>query len=66
VPEILALTGEGLLAEPGNPQSLADAIGRALATKVDRTALAAKMDAHSLDLTAQRYVETLRDAASRT
>lgn len=65
VPEILALTGEGLTAEPGNAQSLADALGRALEVKVDRQALATKMDAHSLDATARRYVETLREAARR-
>lgn len=62
VPEIIALTGEGLTAEPGNPRSLAASLGRALETKIDRAALAEKMNQHTLDQTAERYVATLRDA----
>lgn len=63
VPEIIGLTGIGITAEPGDASSLADALARALASAWDRSALADAMNNHTLDLTAQRYVESLRQSS---
>ncbi len=58
VPEILALTGSGMLSPPGDPAGLAAVLERALAHPWDRDATAAAMREHTLQNTARRYAET--------
>lgn len=63
VSEIAALTGAGILAQPGDASDLARALKEGLARNWDRGALVESMRDHTLDRTARAYVDTLRDAA---
>ena len=62
VPEILALTGAGAMAPPGDARALAQALQQALARNWDRAATAAAMQTHSIARTAQRYLEVCERA----
>lgn len=65
VPDILALTGSGVLAPPGDADGLARALREALGRTWDRSATAAIMQAHSLDATARRYVKICAEVVER-
>jgi glycosyltransferase involved in cell wall biosynthesis len=64
VPEILALTGSGVLSSPGDPEDLARSLREALGQRWHRTATARLMQAHSLDATARRYLDACADVAA--
>jgi glycosyltransferase involved in cell wall biosynthesis len=57
IPDILSLTGAGLLITPGDVPELAATLRLALARDWDRPAIAAAMTPHTLDRTAERYLE---------
>jgi teichuronic acid biosynthesis glycosyltransferase TuaC len=64
VPDIIALTGAGFTAPPGDAEGLAKKLAEGLARGWDRSATAETMRSYTLDRTAREYVETLRRAAS--
>lgn len=57
VPDIIALTGAGLTAPPGDPVALSQALTSALGRTWDRAACARAMEEHTLDQTARRYLD---------
>ena len=63
VPDIIALTGSGFTAPPGDAEALAKKLTEALARGWDRAATAETMLGYTLDRTARDYVETLRAAS---
>jgi glycosyltransferase involved in cell wall biosynthesis len=63
IPDIVALTGAGLLVAPGDVAGLAGAVREGLARTWDRPAIALAMAGHTLDRTARRYLEICGDAA---
>jgi glycosyltransferase involved in cell wall biosynthesis len=62
VPEIIALTGAGLLAAPGDSSDLARALGEATRRTWDRAAIIAAMRPYDLDATARDYVNACAEA----
>ena len=64
VPDIIALTGSGFTAPPGDADGLAKKLTEGLARGWDRAATARTMLDYTLDRTARDYVETLRAASS--
>ncbi|HUS65773.1 MAG TPA: glycosyltransferase [Kofleriaceae bacterium] len=65
VPEIIDLTGGGMLARPGDPDGLARVLREALARRWDREALARAMAPYDLDATARHYVDACAQAGER-
>jgi len=65
MPEIVDLTGGGLVVPPGEVAPLADAIAQAFHRTWDRPAIARAMDAYPLENTARRYVALCAAAARR-
>lgn len=65
MPDIVALTGAGLLAEPGQPERLAAALTEGLARGWSREETARSMERHTLTQTAERYLATCEEALSR-
>jgi glycosyltransferase involved in cell wall biosynthesis len=63
VPEILELTGAGLLTPPGDVDALARALATATRTPWERNAIAIAMQAYDLNTTAQAYVAACAKAA---
>jgi teichuronic acid biosynthesis glycosyltransferase TuaC len=56
VPDIVALTGAGLLVERGDPDALAAALGEGLGRPWSRDETARRMQGHTLARTAERYL----------
>jgi glycosyltransferase involved in cell wall biosynthesis len=66
VPDIVALTGAGLLVQPGQAAPLADAVCEALGHAWDRDRIAAAMEDHSIESTAHRYLDACVAAREST
>jgi glycosyltransferase involved in cell wall biosynthesis len=64
VPDIIALTGAGILVERADAGALAAGIGEGLARAWRRDETAQIMQQHTLAQTAQRYLATCRDAVA--
>jgi len=62
VSEILALTGGGILAKPGDSNDLARRLGEGLSRRWDRDGIACAMKEHTIDRTAREYVAALESA----
>ena len=58
VPEIVALTGDGLTVPPSDPAALRAALADALARTWNRESTANKMLGHTIENTAAQYLET--------
>jgi glycosyltransferase involved in cell wall biosynthesis len=58
IPDIVALTGSGLLVAAADSEGLAAALETALRRHWNRDATARRMHAHSLEVTARRYLQT--------
>jgi glycosyltransferase involved in cell wall biosynthesis len=65
MPDIVALTGAGILTEPGKPERLAEALTEGLARSWSRDETARIMERHTLAQTAERYLEACREAVAR-
>jgi teichuronic acid biosynthesis glycosyltransferase TuaC len=65
MPDIVALTGAGILTEPGNPVRLAEALTEGLARSWPREETARIMDNHTLAQTAERYLGACSEAIAR-
>jgi glycosyltransferase involved in cell wall biosynthesis len=57
VPEIVDLTGDGILVPPADPTRLREALAAALRRNWNRTATVAEMQRHSIEETGERYYE---------
>jgi glycosyltransferase involved in cell wall biosynthesis len=64
VPDILALTGSGVLAPPGDARGLARSLREALSRRWDRDATARVMLTQSVEATGRRYVDACAEVAA--
>jgi teichuronic acid biosynthesis glycosyltransferase TuaC len=64
VPDIVALTGAGILVEPGDPEALAAALGDGLGRSWPRAETARIMLGHTLARTAERYLAVCEAAVT--
>jgi len=65
MPDIVALTGAGILTEPGKPERLAEALTEGLARSWSRDETARIMERHTLAQTAERYLGACTEAVAR-
>jgi teichuronic acid biosynthesis glycosyltransferase TuaC len=64
VPDIVALTGAGILVQPGDADALAGGISEGLGRAWSRDETARIMQGHTLARTAERYLATCEDAVA--
>jgi glycosyltransferase involved in cell wall biosynthesis len=65
VPDMIALSGAGLLVPPAHPEDLAQALKQALRREWDRNEVARAVAPYTIEDTARRYLEVCEQAVER-